>query len=1026
MKTVRKTRMRLSLKQVSRAYAGLIVILSIGLTVFFNFNNSKKSYGFTTGEYRSVASGNWNAVTTWQKWNGSAWIAATVVPSSSGNVITIQSGHIVTVTAAATVDQVVVSFGGTLVLNSGITLTLANGTGTDLDVSGIFKNAGSVILSGSVIVFQFTGKYQHNYTNTGGVIPTATWNAGSTCEIIGYTGSNTAPTGMQAFSNFVWNCPGQTLPINLGTALTSSTFSGNINIVSTGTQALILSNISGTINITGNIVQSGGTLILNDISGSNVTLNLTGNFIQNAGVFSTMIGSNSNGIINMLAGNWTRMGGLMTVGGNSLTNTIVNFAKPGIQSFISGSDTVLGNVDFLVKSGATLNLGTNILTGRNFTVAAGGVLMIGSNYGISDTGAVGNIQVLGTRTFNAAADYQFTGSATQVTGSAFPTTVRNLTLNNASSMVLSKNLTVTNSINFVSGKIFTLSNELVLTNPSPTAISGASNNSYVVGNLRLSVNATGAYTFPLGSALLYQPSTLTLSSALGFTSILGKFNTTNPNDAITLLSLMVSGVFMTEMLDYGSWSFTPNLPMVSGTYTVQLNEKGYSNTLGTTSIYSVLYRANSTLPWSSVGTHNDATQSVSVGVVTAARSSLISFGEFGIAMGDYLSFVNPTLISGVGGTIGAIYKFPSVMRGIDAWVSITDIQGGVTLASIDDPTTGYSEAFQPFINYPANTSGYFQWKIQFKKFGTVTDTMARKMTATGVDVDGSGSGSATIREFVEATMPTSYDLDPATTLTMTNNGGRYRALGAAVTIANIDTAQKMAMYGLNYNNVSWIEYRTGAINTMTIVQTRQTSLYFRKFNLTFQNIALPIELINFDASLKENEVMLNWATATETNNDYFTIERSDDGENFEKVTTQRGSGNSTITRSYQAVDPNPLPGYSYYRLKQTDFDGHYSYSEVQTVKMKGNVNDNQAIEMKSIAPNPFSDKFTVNFITKSKGKAQVITTNSSGSLIAQEAIEVQDGYNTYEYNDASEFQTGIYFVTVIFNDEKVSKKIMKQ
>ena len=671
-------------------------------------------------------------------------------------------------------------------------------------------------------------------------------------------------------------------------------------------------------------------------------------------------------------------------------------------------------------------MGTSILIGRNFTVINGGSLLISSPAGY-DTSSIGsNFRLSGISTTGIGTDFIFSGASVQTLGRSFPGIVRNLTINNPSSVVMDRDVIVTGNLTFTSGKLFTSSFELNITNNATSAIIGASNASFIVGNLRRAVLSTGAYDFPLGSDLLYQPSTLTLSSATGFTSVLGKFNTANPNDPLNPISIMVSGVWMTEFFDYGSWTFTPNLPMVSGVYTVQLNEAGYSNIIGTTSIYSVLYRANSTMPWSSVGTHNDATQSVSGGVATAARSALISFGEYAIAMGDYLSFVSPALISGVAGTIGAVYKFPNVMRGVDAWVYIMDIQGGATLNNIDDATTGYNVSFQPFINYPANSSGYFQWKIQFKKLGTAIDTTARKMTATGVDVDGGGSDPATIREYIEATMPASYSLDAATTLTMTNNSGRYRAIGAAVTIANIDTTQQKAMYELNYNNVSWIEYRTGAINTMATSQIRQTSLFFRSFNLSVRNIALPIELINFDATLKENEVMLNWATATETNNDYFTIERSEDGLNFEKVTTQRGSGNSTSTRSYQAVDPNPISGYSYYRLKQTDFDGHYSYSEVQTVKMKSNVNDNQTIEMKSIAPNPFSDKFTVNFITKSKGKAQVIITNSAGSLVAQEAIEVQDGYNTYEYNDASDFQNGIYFVTIIYNDEKVSKKIMKQ
>ena len=77
-------------------------------------------------------------------------------------------------------------------------------------------------------------------------------------------------------------------------------------------------------------------------------------------------------------------------------------------------------------------------------------------------------------------------------------------------------------------------------------------------------------------------------------------------------------------------------------------------------------------------------------------------------------------------------------------------------------------------------------------------------------------------------------------------------------------------------------------------------------------------MISFKAVLANNNVLLNWSTASETNNDYFTIERSIDGINFRSVLTKRGAGNSTSRRNYEAIDDNPIEGQSYYRLKQTD------------------------------------------------------------------------------------------------------------
>src|SRR6185436_3568977 len=116
----------------------------------------------------------------------------------------------------------------------------------------------------------------------------------------------------------------------------------------------------------------------------------------------------------------------------------------------------------------------------------------------------------------------------------------------------------------------------------------------------------------------------------------------------------------------------------------------------------------------------------------------------------------------------------------------------------------------------------------------------------------------------------------------------------------------------------------------------------------------PIELIYFDAKLAEGHVELSWATATELNNDFFTVERSADGTHFEEVLRKPGAGNSTVTLYYSDFDEMPLHGYSYYRLKQTDYDGHYTYSEIKTVKEKGGDDDKEAeLKITSIGPNPF-------------------------------------------------------------------------
>ncbi|MEZ4962690.1 MAG: T9SS type A sorting domain-containing protein [Saprospiraceae bacterium] len=99
---------------------------------------------------------------------------------------------------------------------------------------------------------------------------------------------------------------------------------------------------------------------------------------------------------------------------------------------------------------------------------------------------------------------------------------------------------------------------------------------------------------------------------------------------------------------------------------------------------------------------------------------------------------------------------------------------------------------------------------------------------------------------------------------------------------------------------------------------------------------LPIELTNFIAQEKEvHAVQINWSTASETNNAHFSIEKSPDGHAFRGIGQVPGHGTSYATNHYQFVDESPFPGLNYYRLKQVDFDGQYSYSPIVSVDFDG-------------------------------------------------------------------------------------------
>lgn len=163
-------------------------------------------------------------------------------------------------------------------------------------------------------------------------------------------------------------------------------------------------------------------------------------------------------------------------------------------------------------------------------------------------------------------------------------------------------------------------------------------------------------------------------------------------------------------------------------------------------------------------------------------------------------------------------------------------------------------------------------------------------------------------------------------------------------------------------------------------------------------IALPITLLNFTGTVEEKGVRLNWSTAQEENNDYFTIERSTDGTTFEVATTVPGAGNSNQELHYTALDEDVRTAAVYYRLKQTDYNGVFTYSKVIYVDTR---------ELKrseiSIYPNPASS--VVNVVNTSEEPMYIRIMNDKGRvLFEQETSERETAI------DVSSIDAGIYIL----------------
>ena len=172
--------------------------------------------------------------------------------------------------------------------------------------------------------------------------------------------------------------------------------------------------------------------------------------------------------------------------------------------------------------------------------------------------------------------------------------------------------------------------------------------------------------------------------------------------------------------------------------------------------------------------------------------------------------------------------------------------------------------------------------------------------------------------------------------------------------------------------------------------------------------AVPVELTSFEAKAVDNKVVLNWATATETNNSGFAIERSNDGKVFEQIAFVPGNGTSTERHLYSYTDASSLSGTFTYRLKQVDFDGTISYSNAVEVS----VGVPTEFALSQNYPNPFNPTTKIAFAIPVESNITISLYNSLGQLVNTIA-EGNYTVGNHEVNvNASSLSSGIYFYTI--------------
>ncbi|MBU2584330.1 MAG: fibronectin type III domain-containing protein, partial [Bacteroidetes bacterium] len=482
--------------------------------------------------YRSAATGNWDNIGSWESSinNGTTWSAASAVPSSSDESISIRSGHIITVTSPVTTDQLIIDANGQITIASGQTLTIANGTGTDLAINGTLLNSGTLTINSSVAwEVNAGGNYIHNTSSSVATLldKNPSLNAASNWIYRGASGSAPALSiANRTYGNLKIESTSGSMSISSTTGINPLTINGNFTIgaAGAGTVSYTTSGFTGAINISGNLEIGSNSILTVGTS----TISIGGNWINN-GTFnfglSTVLFNGSSGqqISGANASNFYRLtlnnvnglqlnkdavindvltltNGSFSIGSNTLTlNGTITKTNGSLTGGISSNLIVSGSTDQLNLPEVNLNnlqlnrlngiaLGGNLTINGLLTLTSG-VLSIGGNT-LTLNGALSMIS--GGMSGGITSNIVIGGTGGQITIPAL--SVNDFTLNRSNGVILGGDLSVNGNLQFTAGILNTQNNSVLL--GASASISGETSSRNVIGSIITTRNVgTSSSTF---------------------------------------------------------------------------------------------------------------------------------------------------------------------------------------------------------------------------------------------------------------------------------------------------------------------------------------------------------------------------------------------------------------------------------------------------------------------------------------------------------------------------------------------------
>jgi hypothetical protein len=742
---------------------------------------------------------------------------------------------------------------------------------------------------------------------------------------------------------------------NFTTAVgTAVTVLGNIDMIGTGNITLN----TGTYNLLGNLALlntggGGGTSVINFMgSGAQAitsALLINQNCLPSVTI-NKLLGTLSFPALITVRGNWTYTAGILDV---TLNNSTIVFADPlgsGLFS-ITGTHT-LNNVTFEALNNNTLTIPAGTLLTVTGTIATLGTANMFINTPVAGTTAIqaqGNISIGNT------------GPNGGGTGG--------ILINGAGAQLLGS--TVAASLGWM--PFITI---------QKTA--GTLTMSGIISESRSWVWSSGTVdAFTYTATVVFGGNNLNITSAgMNFYHVIFTSNNSTLINNLTVLgNLTINGTgTLTPVANTlnvaGNWTNRATAGFTEATSTVNFNASGLQTitTPGGENFTNVIV-------------NNSSTGIKLIDNITIATTLTMTLGNIDLNNNSLtlgLSAVNNGTLTWTSGTI---INTGSFIR----WFKIATIAAGSATGLFP---MGTPIDYRPiFISAPvtAPTSG-----------GTVAVTYTDATTNTNVAIV-DGLFTVIVRKDLNWAITTAGLAGGL--YNMQIQGTDYGLIGAVSDLRLTLINNVVGTAGVNGGSVT-----NPQVNRTGLTAVNLTNSFFLG-SINSVSSPLPITLVSFTASLTNHKVDLKWETAIETDNDYFTILRSADGILWETVMRVAGKGNSGSNSYYETYDNNPLSGLSFYKLKNTDFDGHIYFSSVKMVK--GGSAENQV----SVYPNPASVNLNISYSGNESYDVQII--NTVGKV-----MQILSNNVSSKTMNVSNLPAGVYFIHILFEGFSQTKTVV--